>query len=234
MPVRDALRLALSRSVTGNIRVHLFSIRRDVLIRRGTSDLDCLKKVFLYEDYFLPFKITPKVIVDAGANIGMATLYFATQYPEARIIAIEPEPSNFKMLQMNCSGLANVTLLEMALWPLAQPVDIQNPQEEKWAFSVAAETSGGRISTINVPELLEKTADGRIDLLKLDIEGAEWELFSRNPESWLSKVETIAIELHDRYRAGCSKAFYSAILKHEFRQEVKGENIFIKFKRPEQ
>jgi FkbM family methyltransferase len=233
MPLRDAWRLAGSRKSSGEIRVHLFPARRDVLIRLGTSDLDCLKKVFLATEYSLPFKFSPKVIVDAGANIGMATLYFATQYPGARIMAIEPEPSNFKILQQNCSGLANVTLLEAALWPLAQPVGIMNPQDEKFAFTVAAVVGegslAGRIPTVNVPELLKKTAGGRIDLLKLDIEGAEWELFSINPESWLDKVQVIAIELHDRHRDGCAKVFYSAILKHKFTQEINGENVFIKF-----
>lgn len=232
MSLRDAWRLASSQQGSGEIRIHLLPARREALIRLGTSDLNCLKKVFLSGEYALPFKISPKFIVDAGANIGMATLYFAAQYPEANIIAIEPEPSNFKILRQNCAGLANVTLLEAALWPIEQPVGIANPQVEKFAFAVAAAGVGsaaGGIKTINVPELLKKTAGGRIDLLKLDIEGAEWELFSINPESWLDKVQVIAIELHDRHRDGCAKVFYSAIVKHKFTQEVNGENVFIKF-----
>ena len=233
MPLWDALKLAGSAPGGGEIRVHLFPAKREVLIRLGTSDLDCLKKVFLFKEYSMSFEISPKVIVDAGANIGMATLYFAIQYPQASIIAIEPESSNFKILKQNCSGLSNVTVLEAALWPLEQPVGITNPHDEKYAFSVGAITeeisSTARIPTINLPDLLKKTPNGRIDLLKLDIEGAELELFSINPESWLNKVQVIAIELHDRFRDGCSKAFYSAIVKYKFFQEIKGENIFIKF-----
>ena len=237
MSLRDAWRLAGSKNDTGEIYVHLFPIRRDVLIRLGTSDLNCLKKVFLTMEYSMPFKISPKVIVDAGANIGMATLYFAAKYPKANIIAIEPESSNFKILQHNCSSLSNVTLLEAALWPFEQTVVIANSQNEKYEFSVAAMTGDGSLAggipTINVPALLKKTADQRIDLLKLDIEGAEWELFSTDCESWLNKVQVIAIELHDRYREGCSKVFYSAIIKRKFKQEINGENIFIKFENTE-
>jgi FkbM family methyltransferase len=233
MPLGDALKLALRKQGHDEIRIHLFPINRDVNIRFGTSDLNCLKKVFLSREYATPFDIRPKVIVDAGANIGMATLYFATQYPAAKIFAIEPEPSNFKILQQNCSGLANVILIEAALWPIEQMVSIANPQDEKFAFTVAPSTgespSVDKVLTVTIQDLLKKITASRIDLLKLDIEGAELELFSNYPEAWLKKVQVIAMELHDRFRAGCSNAFYSAIVKHKFRQEVNGENIFVMF-----
>lgn len=233
MPFRDAWRLAGRQKPEAEISIYLIPAQRNVIIRPDTSDLECLKKIFLSEDYCLPFKISPKVIVDAGANIGMATLYFATRYPEASIIAIEPESSNFKILEQNCAGLPNVTLLNVALWPSEQSVQITNPGDEKWSFVVSGSAEKGS-STQNVPIIsvegvLRKTPDGNIDLLKLDIEGAEWELFSINPEKWLNNVQTIAIELHDRFRNGCAQAFYSAIAKRKFRQEVKGENIFVKF-----
>jgi hypothetical protein len=68
-----------------------------------------------------------------------------------------------------------------------------------------------------------------IDILKLDIEGAEFELFNTGAEAWLDAVGQIVIELHDWIRPGCSKSFYSAIGSRPFLQQINGENTFVKF-----
>jgi hypothetical protein len=70
----------------------------------------------------------------------------------------------------------------------------------------------------------------RVDILKLDIEGAELELFGPGCEQWLPLVDILIVELHDRFRSGCSRAFYKAITNFNFRQEVRGENLFIRLK----
>lgn len=232
MPLRDAWKLAWPQPAGTEMRIHLNRVRRDVVIRAGTSDLECLKKIFLLDEYSIPFNVSPKFIVDAGANIGMATLYFATRFPEARVIAIEPEGSNFNLLQRNCAGLPNVTLMHAALWPADQTVCITNPEAEKWSFKVAdaaAQASSAQtVPGVSVPKLLEMAPNGRIDWLKLDIEGAELELFSSDAEAWLNKVGIITVELHDPVRDGCSKAFYSAILKRRFKQVSKGETVIVK------
>jgi hypothetical protein len=74
-------------------------------------------------------------------------------------------------------------------------------------------------------ELLERLG-GQIDLLKLDVEGAERELFSQNPD-WLNNVSAIFIELHDPFVPGCAQAFYSALTSRPFRQEQRGDTTFI-------
>ena len=237
MPFRDAWDLARKANESGTIQIYLFPVKRPVSIRLGTSDVDCLKQVFLNNEYLSPFKITPKFIVDVGANIGMATLSLAAQFPEAHILAIEPEASNFKMLKENCAGLANITLREAALWGSYNNVFIQNPSADKWSFTVGAspgkEHPTRSLPTVTIPMLLRETGNNKIDFLKLDIEGSELELFSTNVEPWLNKVGVIAIELHDKFRHGCAKAFYTAITKRPFIQEVKAENIFIQFEDPQ-
>jgi hypothetical protein len=85
------------------------------------------------------------------------------------------------------------------------------------------------LSSVTIPELLARIPSGRINLLKIDIEGAERELFQANAGEWLSKVDVLVIELHDRFKQGCSKAFYSAICNRDFHQEQVGENIYIYF-----
>lgn len=233
MPVSDAIRLTLEEHRPGEGRTHLTAVNRHVVIRRTTTDLQCLEKVFLEREYKVPFDVSPRVIIDAGANVGMATLYFAAKYPQARIVAIEPESSNFEILCRNCGNLPNVSLIKAALWPYHGPLTIQNSNVQKWAFSVV-EKDGldggeGSVAAITIPEILRQLSVDKIDLLKLDIEGAELELFACGSDVWLDHVRLLVIELHDRFRPGCAQALYTAINGRPFIQEIKGETIFIRF-----
>jgi FkbM family methyltransferase len=173
---------------------------------------------------------SPAFIVDAGANIGLATLYFAWKYPAARIAAIEPEASNLEILRRNCADLPSVKIIPSALWSGRSNLFISNPHSEKWTFSVTEKKSSGpSIPSVTVGDVLRDSGFDRIDILKLDIEGAERELFREGWQDWLPKVRMIVIELHDRFLPGCSHAFYSAILSRPFRQEINGENVLIEF-----
>jgi FkbM family methyltransferase len=234
MPVSDAIRVTLTEHRRGEARAHLTVADRDVVIRNLTTDLQCLEKVFVRREYELPFDISPRVIIDAGANIGMATLYFTAKYPDARILSIEPESSNFEILRRNCGNLPNVSLINAALWPDPGPLSIRDPQAGKWAFSVEERNgqNGGTdsVATVTIPQILRQLGVKKIDLLKLDIEGAELELFSRGPEIWLDCVRLLVLELHDRIRPGCAQAFYTALNGRQFIQEVEGENIVIQFR----
>lgn len=233
MRTKDALRLIFPRSKTGELKIYLSLIKRNIVLRRGTSDIWCLEKVFLEQEYKTPFQVDPKVIVDAGANIGMATLFFSQKYPRASIIAIEPEASNFAILTKNCAELPNVTLINAALWPTEQALVIQNSTAEKWAFLVTEREKVAEcepVKAVTIPGLLRQLGVEYIDVLKLDIEGAERELFNIGAESWLGAVGQIIIELHDRFISGCALAFYTKVTNYSFVQEVHGENIFVNFR----
>lgn len=235
MPLADALRLSLREEKPRDIQIYLSYTDQEITLRGATTDVSCLEKVFIHEEYNSPFDYSPQVIVDAGANIGMATLYFAKRYPEARILAIEPESKNFEMLQRNCAGLSNVLLMQGALWPVQRRLTISDNGSGEHAYSVieqSATESTNEVYAITMEDILRKLAVSRIDLLKLDIEGSERELFSTDAKAWLDRVEYIIVELHDRYRPGCAKAFYTALATRNFVQEIRGENIFIQLKRP--
>jgi FkbM family methyltransferase len=231
MPLHDAARLVLQQNKPGKVRIYLRPIGRKITLRRKTTDLACLEKVFIVGEYDSPFQISPGVIIDAGANIGMATLYFAQRYSDALIVAIEPEALNFEILRQNCENLRNVVLLKAALWPKRCNLTIANPTAESWMFRVADQLRGRENSTlvrsITMHDLLCKMNINRVDLLKLDIEGSELELFSEQCREWLNKIHVIVIELHDRYMPGCAQAFYTALTSHKFVQEIRGENIFV-------
>src|SRR5438128_1024549 len=89
---RDAIALIRSRSnADGTLTIFSLGLNRMLTIRPSTSDLRVVLKVLADHEYTTPLPINPKLIIDAGANIGISALYFANRYPNARIYAIEPE-----------------------------------------------------------------------------------------------------------------------------------------------
>jgi FkbM family methyltransferase len=179
-----------------------------VFLRFGTTDPPVLDQVLRARQYAARFPEAPRTIVDAGAHIGLAAVYFAVTYPDAEILAIEPDPGNFELLRRNTRKLPGVVPIHGALEGETGYVKIVNPTAENWMYRVAAASPDdpAAVPALTVPDLLARSATGRIDLLKLDIEGAEVDVLSTSDE-WIDRVETIAIELHDRYRPGCTEAF---------------------------
>lgn len=202
-----------------------------MLVRLNTSDSVCLEKIFVNREYQCPFPVAPRLIVDAGANTGLATLYFADAYPDATIVAIEPDDANFEVLKYNCAGVRNVILIKAALWPDKRPLSVHSSPIGFWASWTNDEAPDGECSkpveSVTIPEILLRAGVDKVDLFKIDIEGAEKDFFSRNTDQWISKTGILVFELHDRFRPGCSRTVYSILCKQPFAQEVRGENIFV-------
>jgi FkbM family methyltransferase len=211
-------------------RIRLPHYKTSLLARNDTSDVMVFEKVFLDQEYDFPVPdLQPKLIIDAGANVGYVSIFFAAKYPEARILAIEPEESNYELLVRNTAQYPNITPIQAALWNKKGRVRIDNPGEEKWAFRVTEtdSTGGAEIEALTIQDLLSLAGTDYIDILKIDIEGAEKELFESNYETWLGKVGVMMIELHDRFVVGCSRSFYRAVGQYQFNQSIKGENLIL-------
>jgi FkbM family methyltransferase len=229
MPLRYAVDAAFGSSAPRTLHTQLRESGRPFDVRLGTSDLRVLEQVFARQEYHLPKTIKPRTIIDAGANIGCATIFFANRYPDARIIAIEPDPSNFEVLQSNCAGLDNVTPVAAAVWPRATSLTFVNPNCGKWAVSMKERVDDGyAVRGVTIPQLIEEFSLDRIDVLKMDIEGGEKEVFSASDLSWLDLVGTLVIELHDFVRPGCARAVYSALVNRQFEQWQRGDLVFLK------
>ncbi|PDW00164.1 hypothetical protein A9Q02_21980 [Candidatus Chloroploca asiatica] len=185
-----------------------------IYLRLGTSDIGFYDEIFVRRVYDLQSVRPLQVIVDAGANIGLAARYFAEHHPHVRILAIEPAAANFGQLYKNVSACSQITPIQAALWHIDSELDLTNPVGRHGAFRVWNTASHSvpvqeRVPTMTIPNLLANYNLERIDLLKIDIEGAEVELFA-NAGSWIDRVGIIAVELHDRLRRGCALNFYSA------------------------
>jgi FkbM family methyltransferase len=185
--------------------------KHPVYLRIDTSDFCAYRDVLIFKsksyDPGIP-DFRPNTIVDAGAHIGMASILFALRYPKAKIIAIEPEPSNFAALIRNTAHYKTITPIQAALWREDGEVTLGASQAHpKGAFQIV-ENGRQRVRSITMDTVMRETGIESIDLLKVDIEGAEIEVFESCP--WIKNVRLIAIELHDRVRPGCSSAIRNA------------------------
>ena len=205
--------------------------------RPNTSDKWLLNKIFNVQEY--NFKIdnfNPQLILDCGANVGYSTAYFANKYPQAKIIAVEPEPLNFKMLTYNTHFFDNVTCIHSAIWYNEGYIKLLPDMPGNTLAFMTESTSANdpeALKTTTLSKLLNDSGFDEIDLLKLDIEGAEREVFDdvANPDEWLSKVKVMVIEIHDRMKTGCSHSFFKAISRHDYYMDISGENLlFINMK----
>jgi FkbM family methyltransferase len=227
---------ALLASATG-ITTRITMLRTDCkfpfLLRVPSSDVPTYRQVFIDQDYALRAASPPKVIVDAGANIGLAAIYFANRFPEARIIAIEPEAGNFEIMKANVRPYANVVPVQAALWGTNGEISVFDPKLGNWGYMTgctADEESppGAAVHTVTaftVDRVMQEFGLERIDILKIDIEGAEREVFA-NASAWISRVDTIIAELHDRMKVGCSRSFFLGTpgFDHEW---WRGENVYL-------
>jgi FkbM family methyltransferase len=210
-----------------------------IYLRKNKSDVYIFKQVFLDQQYRLfdfPLK-TANRIIDAGANIGLAAIYFTDQFPTAEIICIEPELNNFLQLQKNTASYKNIFLENAAVWSKEMSVVITNKSSSLSAGFMVGETKDlsneNAIPAITVYSLMKKYNWNDIDIVKLDVEGAEKEIFANDQAfEWLSKTKLLIIELHDNSIANCSKYFFKALESFEYEAFYHHENIFIHFKHP--
>ena len=211
-----------------------------VYVRVGESDVAAFRQVFQDRDYDLgrASPVTERlerryrkiidsgktpVIVDAGANIGAASLWFHNQYPDAAIVAIEPEPGNLVVLHRNLDGRAMVQVLEAAVGAEAGFVAVVN---EGSGWSARTVRSDAGVEIVTVEDAIRTVANGVPFIVKIDVEGFERDLFSTNID-WIGEAFAVFIEPHDWMLPGegTSMNFQKAMGAHDFEMFLSGENL---------
>jgi FkbM family methyltransferase len=207
-------------------------IKNPVCLRLRTTDISVFRQVLVTREYDWEFCKSPRIIIDAGANIGLTSVFYANKYPEAMIIAIEPESSNFQMLKKNTSMYANITPVQAALWKNDNEISLVDPHLGHYGFQTTELPKGtlnaeeySRVRGVTLDKLMAEFGLDHIDILKVDIEGTEKEVFD-NSSSWIGKVGVIIIEFHDQFRSGCAHSVYMAAKDFELEWR-KGETVFL-------
>lgn len=195
-----------------------FHIQNDILIidtkineqkvkfnlRWMTTDILVFKQIIIDQELdpivklFTASGITPKVMLDAGANIGLSSMFIRLNFPSVKILCIEPNKKNVAMIHKNL-GYANYQILQKALW-FQKGFLKEQEGDGAWGIHMVEieEESNGGVESTSLTDVMQQFKLESIDYLKIDIEGAEEQIFYQDPQinQVLDKVTCISIEPH--------------------------------------
>lgn len=175
------------------------------------------------------------LIIDAGANIGASVVYFLETFGNTVVYSIEPEEANFRILEMNTGRYENKINFHGAISSSDGELGLEDPGQSDWGFRTTPLVDGRSAGRTVVKSIAPATIlrDPRLSdaaplIFKIDIEGAESDLFSGDT-SWMVKFPLVIIELHDWLLpfSGSSRSFFKAVVKYDFDFLYRGENIFL-------
>jgi FkbM family methyltransferase len=202
-------------------RLRIRGSRIPIYYRPGESDLAAFLQIFTHKEYesigALP---SDALIIDCGANVGYSSAWFATRFPLAKVISLEPDAGNFAVLERNLAQFGSrVRAVRGAVWSRECGLVFDRSGYRdglSWSIRVREALVGEtpEVRAYDIPSLMRMENASRIALLKIDIERAEIELFSAASRGWISNCDKIAIELHDQE---CERVFFEAIENEGFR-----------------
>lgn len=236
---RPHLRNAKRNFVVVDVRDREGTFRSSLRLRQKSTDIETFQQIFLHGSYQTRYLArradidawyqsrAKPLILDLGANVGLSALYFAKNWPRATVIGVEPDAENYALFVTNVSCHKNVIPIRGAIASEPGYARIVNPKASEWAYRTEVTASNTDLPAVSVPELLDRSGDCDPFLCKIDIEGAEDELFSSNTE-WVTRFPVIMIELHDWMlpQSGSSTNFLRTIVNMERDFVLNGENIF--------
>jgi FkbM family methyltransferase len=160
-----------------------------------------------------------RLIIDAGANIGDTTAWYLSKFRNATVVALEPHPENYAMLQRNCEIYGDrAILLKAALWPTEARLTLHNTGD----YTSISLTDNGSVNSadsngVSVSSILRLVGHRTVDILKCDIEGAEVQVFNNEAHNWLPDTRCIVMELHGE---SARQQVYSTIRRHAFQSKT--------------
>lgn len=196
----------------------------DEIFQRKQYAIDpiTLRKYIALKNAKLP---KPEVILDLGANIGLSAVYFANHHLNAKIFAVEPDRENYDLLLRNIQEYPSITPILGAIWDVPENVSISNRAEivtrsgklNKSSYMVESGNVPGEqpIPGYPIQALMQMFDLKKIDILKIDIQGAEKRVFSGDT-SWLNVTTYLFVEVHDRFVDGCFHEVAAAAKKYGF------------------
>ena len=209
---------------------------RDIFYRSGTADPFVLYQVLLKSgkkaEYYVPAALKPKVILDIGSNIGASIIYFHEQFPNAKIVGFEPHPETFRILEKNVAQLSGVTVFNYGLGASQHRIAVPADQVNFGAFNTRGQfkdrghpAAPVECEVRRLDEILRELGIAQVDLIKIDCEGAEADVFSTLPDEILNQSQWIVGEFHDHtgfeVLARLSPHFHLDLKKKMFRQRFR-------------
>jgi FkbM family methyltransferase len=151
----------------GLVRISLNYNQGPFSLRANTSDVEVFEQIFVSKEYEFKINFEPEFIVDGGANIGLSSIFFANKFPKARIIAIEPEESNFSLLKSNTSQYVNISVHNAAIWNEKLYLAVKDLGYGKWGFITEKSHNEdlNNVATMTIQEIMEINKLNCIDIL---------------------------------------------------------------------
>lgn len=185
-------------------RTWLFSFPEKVYCRPfPSSDFSVFLQVFYHQQYQQIVSlaklnsISLHNVIDLGANVGYTSIYLHKNFKDAQIYAIEPDDQNYIQLLKNTEQFKAIHPLKLAIWGHETVVELSQSAAEDWGKSFKENPQNQQgIKAITLSSLMQQMQLETIDLLKMDIEGAEDGIF-KGDLSFLSLTKMIALEIHD-------------------------------------
>ena len=226
----EAIRIYLRLKTGNRNNIRVSKLAHPFSMRKNPHDYGTFEEVIVKEGYKMSWNFIPNRIIDGGGNIGLTAAYFATQFPQASIVSLEPDEENFQLLSKNVSLYQNIKALQGGVWNKSASLVVKDVGLGNNGFMVEEVTpdTRGAIKAWSIGDLMKEMQWDHCDVVKLDVEGSEKEIFSENYESWLPKTKVLIVELHDRMKKGCSKAVFGTMSQYDFSFEVAGENLIFR------
>ena len=223
---REAISIYLKIKKGNYDSFRLKKLQHPFSMRKNPYDYATFEEVLLREDYNIDFGFEPRTIIDGGANIGLTSIYFASKYPNAKIVSVEPDKENFLQLEKNTKPYQGISVLNAGIWNRKANLEIVDAGLGNNAFTVkeVKDESKNSIKALPISDIVDLQQWKNADVVKLDIEGSEKNVFETGYELWLPNVKVLIVELHDRMMKGCSETVFNAVSKYNFSKEIKGEN----------
>ena len=214
--------------------IKLPELQKPVQLRRNVQDVHAFAQVFVHREYDFNWLEDLRRIVDGGANVGFASLYFKAAFPEAQIHAVEPHPHNAEAFRKNTDHLEGITFSQKALhYNDHVKLELTDEGFGSNGFMTRVGSSANRVAdvdAISIDAIQRAMGWDGIDLVKIDIEGGEQALFQANLD-WMDCTRFIVLEFHERMVPSSSKSALKALAEKGFAVlDVRGENVL--FGRP--
>lgn len=202
------MKLTIFRKIFNSAIIHKYipELKQKIYYRSNSTDLEVLKATI--QKYHRPpldllyhNQVNQLTILDLGSNIGTTIIDLKNLYPNSLIIGVELNLENYNMLCRNTKNIPNLQLFNNAIW--SNDIEVEYEGENHQSFKVSTDSSHdyhnkNKIQGITINSIVKQLNIKRIDYLKMDIEGAEIEVFTNSKIDWLDITSCINVEIHDK------------------------------------
>lgn len=187
------------------IKVYIKNIKHPIYLRGGSYDTNIFYQIFIEEHLNFYIQKELNTILDLGANIGLSTIYLKNKYPFALVICLEPDPSNFSLLLKNIKKYTSIIALQAGVYSREANLFLLDIGEGEASYQVSLESTDlpivTTVSCFSLDSIMSNYKLDHIDLVKIDIEGAEEEVLLQNNQ-WVDNITYMAVEIHESFKPG--------------------------------